>query len=90
MLNLRALLLALLALFLHGSLIGCGNADREKLAAISDFAYDTGLEAEISGTFGDGHLAGQAFNLTGLHGAFRFYGKPQRRSTDIIVAEPVK
>lgn len=80
---LNRLLLIVLALFGLQYLVGCGNADREKLEAISDFAYDTGLDAEISGTFGDGHFAGQAFNFTGLHGSFRLSGKPQRRTTDI-------
>lgn len=80
---LRLLASIVLAVFLSSFLAGCGNADREKLEAISDFAYDTGLDAEISGTFGDGHFAGQAFNFTGLHGSFRLSGKPQRRTTDI-------
>lgn len=84
--NWRAILIVLIAFFLYGGLIGCANADYERLKAWSDFAYDTGMEVEINGTFGDGHFLGQSFNFSSLNGDFHFKGKPQRRSTDVIGA----
>lgn len=76
--------LALLVWFLAG----CGPktdnvADwNEKLAGAADFAARMGLDFEASGTFGDGHVAGQAFNVTGLHGYWKISGKPIPRSVD--------
>lgn len=51
----------------------------EKLSGAAQFAAQMGLDFEASGTFGDGHVAGQAFNVSGLHGYWKVSGKPVPR-----------
>lgn len=82
--------LAFLALLAFGGCLGgCGpKADsvaewNEKLAGAARFAADMGLEFEASGTFGDGHVAGQAFNVSGLHGYWKVSGVPRATSRPI-------
>ena len=81
----RPLILWLLAAVLGLPwLTGCGpkaaNVEefKLKLDAISESAYQWGLEAQIDGTVGDGHVAGQAFNVTGMHASFHLKGKPRK------------
>lgn len=65
-------------------LTGCQGKDEtieayeQRLNATAETAAKFGLEFEVSGTFGDGHCMGQAFNFSGLHGSFRMSGKPTR------------
>lgn len=47
-------------------------------AAIARFLYDTGVEGEVSGNWGTGHLLGWAYNFTGSTGGFKFVLHPRK------------
>ena len=50
----------------------------QELEGYAEVAARWNLEFELTGTIGDGHVMGQAFNISGTHAAFKLSGRPQR------------
>lgn len=75
--NWKLLPFVLLLPFLGCLNVGCSQNEQGNWKADAQFLADAGFEVEATIIYGTGHVAGQAFNLTGSNGIVRAQMKPK-------------
>jgi len=86
----RLILTLLVAWFLLSGATGCKSApkDGEEWMQTAKVLRAGGFKGRLHMTFGDGHLAGQAFNLSGSHGYLEIEIDPTGRPIEDFDLNP--